>query len=122
MRRSPFAVLATAAFAFLAGPIHAQGIINTYAGASHLFTRQIRSGSAVNYCVGLGGVDDRSVSAGSESPSSPYANAVIPVSVTLGGHAVPQVLFQGLAPGYAGLYQVNIVIPNGAPAGDFPWW
>jgi uncharacterized protein (TIGR03437 family) len=28
------------------------------------------------------------------------------------------VTFSGLAPGFAGLYQVNVQIPDGAPAGD----
>jgi len=28
------------------------------------------------------------------------------------------VLFSGIAPGFAGLYQVNVVLPATAPAGD----
>jgi uncharacterized protein (TIGR03437 family) len=36
--------------------------------------------------------------------------------VTIGG--VPaEVLFSGLAPGFVGLYQVNVRAPSGAPAG-----
>jgi uncharacterized protein (TIGR03437 family) len=37
--------------------------------------------------------------------------------VTVGGIDA-QVVFSGMAPGFAGLYQVNVVIPGGAPAGD----
>ena len=32
------------------------------------------------------------------------------------GGAPAQVLFSGLAPGYAGLYQVNAIVPAGIPA------
>ena len=41
-------------------------------------------------------------------------------SFTVGG--VPAaVTFSGLAPGYAGLYQINVQVPDGAPAGpDVP--
>jgi uncharacterized protein (TIGR03437 family) len=38
-------------------------------------------------------------------------------TVTVGG--IPAVvLFCGVAPGFAGLYQINIQIPAGAPTGD----
>jgi uncharacterized protein (TIGR03437 family) len=37
--------------------------------------------------------------------------------VTIGG-IVAQVSFSGLAPGAVGLYQVNVQVPVGAPAGD----
>ena len=34
----------------------------------------------------------------------------------IGGQAA-QVLFSGLAPGFPGLYQVNVIVPNSAAAG-----
>ncbi|MBK5293114.1 MAG: hypothetical protein JJE04_15760 [Acidobacteriia bacterium] len=34
------------------------------------------------------------------------------------GDVAASVLFSGIAPGFAGLYQVNIQVPEGAPAGD----
>jgi uncharacterized protein (TIGR03437 family) len=45
-----------------------------------------------------------------------YATVLSP-SVTIGG-AAAEVLFSGAAPGFAGLYQVNVVVPGSAPAGD----
>ena len=37
--------------------------------------------------------------------------------VTIGG-VVAQIFFSGLGPGFAGLYQINIVVPAGVPVGD----
>jgi uncharacterized protein (TIGR03437 family) len=42
---------------------------------------------------------------------------VEPVTVTVGGTAA-QVLYGGVAPGLAGLYQINIRVPASAPDGD----
>ena len=39
--------------------------------------------------------------------------------VTVGGRAA-QVLFCGLAPGFVGLYQINITVPADAPTGIQP--
>ncbi len=38
--------------------------------------------------------------------------------VYIGGIASPSIPYAGLAPGWAGLYQVNFVVPPGAPSGD----
>lgn len=48
---------------------------------------------------------------------NPLYETVMNPAVTIGG-AAAQVLFSGLAPGYAGLYQVNVVVPGSAPPGD----
>jgi uncharacterized protein (TIGR03437 family) len=65
----------------------------------------------VIYCTGLGGVNPRAV-AGYPAPPSPLSHTIDPVTMTIGGVNVP-VFFAGLAPGYAGLYQVNGTIPGG---------
>ena len=71
----------------------------------------------VIYCTGLGAVTP-AVKEGSPAPTSPpLSTTVNPVTVTIGGKAA-QVLFSGLTPGYAGLYQVNAVVPSGTTSGD----
>ncbi|MEO7143020.1 MAG: hypothetical protein ABI165_05895, partial [Bryobacteraceae bacterium] len=70
----------------------------------------------VIYCTGLGAVTPAD-SAGSAAPDSPLASTSNPVTVTIGGTAV-QAFFAGLTPGYAGLYQVNVIVPPGIPAGS----
>jgi uncharacterized protein (TIGR03437 family) len=65
----------------------------------------------VIYCAGLGDVNQQ-VNAGAVSPGSPLAVASNNVTVTIEG--IPAtVLYAGLAPGFAGLYQVNVVVPSG---------
>lgn len=65
------------------------------------------------FCTGLGPVSD---------PSSPLAQTILTPSVNIGNIDSP-VSFSGLAPGFVGLYQVNVQVPPGAPAGDqVPLW
>ena len=65
----------------------------------------------VIYCSGLGAVMP-SVPAGSVSPGVTLASTVNPVTATIEG--IPAtVFFSGLAPGFAGLYQVNVFVPAG---------
>ncbi len=71
------------------------------------------------YATGLGDVSNRP-SLGSASPNGPLAATLVTPVVTIGG--VPAaVSFSGLAPGYVGLYQINVQVPAGAPTGpDIP--
>jgi uncharacterized protein (TIGR03437 family) len=48
---------------------------------------------------------------------SPLYQLVGPLSITVDGLPA-DILFSGLAPGYAGLFQVNFRIPDLASAGD----
>jgi uncharacterized protein (TIGR03437 family) len=51
---------------------------------------------------------------------NPLRRLVGPITVRLGGQAVPaaNVPFAGLNPNFVGLYQVDVQIPSGVPTGD----
>jgi sugar lactone lactonase YvrE len=51
------------------------------------------------------------------TPDSPLSNAVNQASVSIGGQAAT-VSFAGLVPRYAGLYQINAIVPAGVTSGD----
>lgn len=71
------------------------------------------------YATGLGLTDP-------PFPAGTLVNQIaltaFPVSVTLNGAALSagDILYAGAAPGYAGLYQINIRIPAGTPVGNLP--
>ncbi len=69
------------------------------------------------YLTGLGAVDNP-VATGYPASAKPLSNVTGEVSATIGGQPV-HVMFAGLAPSDAGLYQVNIVVPQ-VPPGDYP--
>jgi uncharacterized protein (TIGR03437 family) len=72
--------------------------------------------TVVIYCTGLGSVTP-GVAVGTPAPSSPLSKTVNPVTVTIGGKQAA-VQFSGLTPGWAGLYQINAVVPSGVTPGD----
>jgi uncharacterized protein (TIGR03437 family) len=73
----------------------------------------------VIYCAGLGAVNPL-VATGSAAPTSSLAKTSNTVTVTIGNQPA-QVLFAVLAPGFAGLYQVNVLVPSGiTPAVNVP--
>lgn len=69
----------------------------------------------VLFTTGLGPVT-ANVRDGVGAPSNPLAYTKEPLDVYLAGQRC-EVLFAGLAPGFAGLYQVNFVVPRDAPRG-----
>lgn len=62
------------------------------------------------YCTGLGPVSP-STTAGAAAPSNQLSTVTTSVTATIGNTSA-NVEFAGLAPGFAGLYQVNIQIPQ----------
>lgn len=69
------------------------------------------------YATGLGTVSPP-VPVGAPAPVDSLSRATATVTATVGGQPAV-VLFAGLAPGYAGLYQVNLVVPQ-LVTGDYP--
>ncbi len=69
----------------------------------------------VLYLTGQGPVD-RPVASGAESPSNPLSLPLAAVLAKLGGKAAV-VAFAGLAPGFVGLLQVNLLVPE-IPGGE----
>jgi uncharacterized protein (TIGR03437 family) len=70
------------------------------------------------YANGLGPVSNGPPS-GELSPAQPLAASRVQPEVTIGGRPA-RVLFSGLAPGFVGLYQVNVEVPEDAPVGVQP--
>ena len=67
------------------------------------------------YAAGLGPVDNQPAT-GVGAPASPLASARTAVRVTLAGLPC-DIQYTGLAPGLAGVYQVNFRVPANPPTG-----
>jgi uncharacterized protein (TIGR03437 family) len=76
-----------------------------------------RAGDAlIIFLTGLG-TTSPPIASGAAAPGPPFSTTDLAVSVSVGGVNAP-VAFAGLAPGFAGLYQVNAVMPAGVTAAD----
>ncbi len=70
------------------------------------------------FLTGLGATSPP-VGDGQAGPANPLSLVTANVTVYVGGLPAT-VAFKGLAPGFAGLYQLNITIPTDAPSGNVP--
>ncbi|MCC6265320.1 MAG: hypothetical protein IT169_17235, partial [Bryobacterales bacterium] len=85
----------------------------------HGSSRRARSGDVLEmYGNGLGPLAGGNPPTGAVSPSNPVKLTAVQPVVTING--IPaRVEFSGLAPGFVGLYQVNVGVPNGLSAGEY---
>jgi len=70
------------------------------------------------YCNGLGPVSNAPAD-GVPASASPLSQTTTTPVVTIGGQSA-QVVFSGLAPGFVGLYQLNVTVPAGIGTGNQP--
>lgn len=84
------------------------------AAQPEIFTVQQQPAAWTIWATGLGAVSNAPAT-GQPAPSSPLAVTTGEVRVTIGGIDA-QVLYAGLSPNFAGLYQVNAVPPVGIAA------
>jgi uncharacterized protein (TIGR03437 family) len=86
------------------------------AGSAGSGSRAVMKGEYISiFCTGLGAVSNQPVT-GAAATADPLSHTTTTPTVTIGSVAAT-VTYSGLAPGFAGLYQVNALVPADAPAG-----
>jgi uncharacterized protein (TIGR03437 family) len=73
------------------------------------------------YVAGMGAVSNQPADGTAASTTTLSDTTVTPqvyITDSAGNFATATVAFSGLAPGYAGLYQINFVVPSGLVSGD----
>jgi uncharacterized protein (TIGR03437 family) len=87
------------------------------AGAADASSRPVMKGEYISiFCTGLGAVSNQPATGAAALGAPLLSITTTNPTVTIGGMAAV-VTFSGLAPGFAGLYQVNALVPAGASAG-----
>ena len=78
----------------------------------------VSAGSYISlYGTGLGSVSP-GVAAGTPAPSDPLSRVSSGIAQAVVGGVSSPVTYAGLAPGYVGLYQINIQVPATVPSGQ----
>ncbi len=75
-----------------------------------------RGGYVSIFCTGLGPVTNQPAT-GAAAPITPLSFTLTTPTVTIGGQ-MAVVSYSGLAPDFAGLYQVNAIVPSGVSPGN----
>jgi uncharacterized protein (TIGR03437 family) len=70
------------------------------------------------FCTGLGTVSHQPATGAPAALDVLSLTDTGPVTVSIGGIPATSVLFSGLAPGFLGLYQVNVQVPANSPTGS----
>ena len=98
-------------------PQGGQGAIENVAGAVVDASSPAHAGDYILiFATGLGAVTN-SPPTGAAAVASPLSRLFVYPTATVGGVSAP-VSFAGLAPGFIGLYQVNVQVPQGVAAAD----
>ena len=111
-----FAATAVSPGIFVSADGHA--VAQNQDGSTNSSAQPARSGTVLTvYMTGQGPVDNPAPD-GVAAPASPLGNAIQPASASVGG--VPATFqYLGLAPGFAGVLQANIIVPA-VGGGDVP--
>jgi len=78
-----------------------------------------KAGSTIMAYLSGSGPVSPAVADGVATPTNTLVSATSLSSATIGS-STAQVAFAGLAPGFVGLVQVNVVVPSGLPTGAYP--
>jgi uncharacterized protein (TIGR03437 family) len=99
------------ASALIAGTASIPAAVGAFSGS-----RPAHAGEYVSlYCTGLGSVTNTPY-LGYPAASDPTSMTIVMPTATIAGLSA-NVVFSGLAPGFVGLYQVNVQVPAGVAAG-----
>jgi len=89
--------------------------VNSNGSMNSLLNPAAKGGNITIYASGLGTVSP-ALATGQTPPASPVSNTTWPVTAAVDGINAT-VSFAGAAPGFPGLYQINLQIPAGANSG-----
>jgi adhesin/invasin len=87
--------------------------------STHTAATPVPAGGTILLYMTGGGATSPPLPDGTAAPASPLSSLTGNVQVSIGGKPA-QVTFAGAAPRYAGLAQINVIIPGGLAAGDQP--
>lgn len=108
---------APAIFSFQVASVFQAAVLHAGTGALVDAARPATAGSVIEiYGTGLGPTEPF-VAAGTPAPASPPARTSARPQVFISNQPA-MVVFSGLAPGLAGVYQVNVIVPSGLRPGQ----